>query len=265
MSGPAGVRFERRFHVALHYQVLSQLNLGRDAASLWTGGREASGRPRLPWVARLERAYAAADGRLSVQALPLLVDDIADLFVRLGPGRPGSLRDPAGRELASALTHALESSAASFWEAWEAATAGAEARLGEVATALSGPLTKLRGALWARAERRFPPELVVLDAPALGPHGRGAAHRDRHVVAVSLAQPLDHLLCQVFHEEVHAVSDVELPAADRPRDTQLGAAGHATHRRIEAHAVRVGRDLVAQAAPEHNAAYARWCAGFDAS
>jgi hypothetical protein len=81
-----------------------------------------------------------------------------------------------------------------------------------------------------------------------------------HRVAVSLAEPDEHVLMQVLHEEVHPVSDphVELPAGSGPRDTRAGADGFAVHAALEDLAVRTTEALLQVHAPELVPAFVRW-------
>ena len=119
------------------------------------------------------------------------------------------------------------------------------------------PLDVLRRALW---EQHDTPALTVLDCPALGLAGRGASDLHGRVVAVSLAAPIDHLLCQILHEEIHAVTDpvIRESLPRTPQDTRTGTAGHALHAALEHAAIEVGEALILARAPEWMAAYARW-------
>lgn len=135
--------------------------------------------------------------------------------------------------------------------------------LRERAGRLSGPLMKLRSGVW-NGIRSFPPPLKVLDVPAMGRSGR-AVGRERRLIAVSLAEPWEHVLCQIFHEETHIASDPAVMRSRRheaPRDTHAGTAGHALHAALEAAAVNLGEQLIRKRAPELRGAYQRWRARY---
>jgi hypothetical protein len=133
--------------------------------------------------------------------------------------------------------------------------AGRRARLTE-------PLTVLRGALWE--QQGGPPQLTVLDCPALHLAGRGASDEHGHVIAVNLAAPIDHLLCQILHEEVHPVTDpvIRDTMSSIAQDTRTGTPGHALHAALEHAAVEVGEALIQARVPDWSAAYARWRSRF---
>lgn len=239
------ITVERPLHAALLFHVLSHLDLGRDAASLYDPRR-----PKPPWLEPLRAAYRADPQRLRVHFLAHWTADLATLDAALGPGK-----------LADALRVALRAERAAV----EAALArdDAAARRARFEAEVAPALTRCRDALHAGAA----PPLRVLDVPALGPHGRGLGLPRERVVAVSLAPPSDHVFCQVLHEEVHPITDPRVQAAwrgERTRDTRAGSAGHALHAALEAAALDEGADVIAACAPEFVEAYARWCARFEA-
>ncbi|MCA9708564.1 MAG: hypothetical protein KDK70_22130 [Myxococcales bacterium] len=250
------IRLRRAPEAALGYHVLAHLPLRRDAASLFDAGL-----PARSWVEPLHRAYAAAPGRLVVQALGLRHADGG--LDALADDPPAGLRDDAGRRLLACFLEAVEHERPAFMAAWEADAARAEARRAEVEAVLVEPLAVLRGALW---EQQGPaPPLTVLDCPALGPCGRGGATPHERRVAVSLAAPVEHLLCQIFHEEVHPVTDpVVREGLPEIQDTRAGSAGHAVHAALEAAAIEVGEAVILARAPRWADAYARWRARFGA-
>ena len=238
------------YHAALHYFVLSHLNLERDAASLY---KPRDIRP--DWVTPLLNAYRAAPGRLGVHFAPLRVSDIIALFGWL-ERPPPQMHTPADRALCDALYGALEGEAAAFEERWNATCADA-ARIAEVTRALI-ELKAVMTALWARRDRE-PPALIVLDAPDLGGRARGWLSAGRQCVATSLTEPLEHVLCQVLHEAIHPVSDLEVGLAGRPtRDTHAEGLGYETHRALELAAVKLGAELVEGHAPSLTSAYQAW-------
>lgn len=249
------IRWERAAEPALVFHVLAHLPLGRDAASLYDETLPVRG-----WVSGLHEAYAAAPGRLGVHALGLR--QRARLEV-LREAPPIGLRDPAGRRLLERLLAAMESERSAFMHGWEASATEAEARQAEVAAQLTEPLAVLRSALWEQ-QGGLPP-LTVLDCPALHLAGRGASDEHGHVVAVNLAAPIDHLLCQILHEQVHPVTDpvIRDTMSSTAQDTRVGTPGHALHAALEHAAVEVGEALILARAPEWSEAYARWRGRFD--
>lgn len=246
------IAWRRAVEPALLLHVLAHLDLGRDAASIFD--------PTLParaWVGELGAAYQAAPGRLVVHALGLWHRTRAGLDA-LREAPPPGLRDAAGRRLVAGLLDAMASERVAFERAWAAGEREARARMAEVAARIDEPLAALRRALWE--PQGEPPALTVLDCPALGLGGRGASDGRGRVVAVSLAAPAEHLLCQILHEEIHPVTDPSVrgtvPAS--VQDTRAGTAGHALHAALEHVAIEVGQALIAARAPAWAPAYARW-------
>jgi hypothetical protein len=246
----SAVRWAREVEPALVLHVLAHLDLGRDAASIYDETL-----PEREWVAGLREAYAAAPGRLQVHAVGLRHREGLE-GLREAP--PPGLRDAAGRRLLERLIDAMASEREGFVAAWMASAAEAEARRSEVADRITEPLEALRRALWE--QHGDPPPLTVLDCAALGLAGRGAGDRSGRIVAVSLAAPIDHLLCQILHEEIHPVTDpvVRETMRSTAQDTRPDTAGHALHAAIEHTAIEVGEALIQARAPEWTAAYARW-------
>jgi hypothetical protein len=252
---PAPIAWTRSAPAALLFRVLARLDLRGDAADLHD--------PALPpaaWTAALADAYAAAPGRLALHWLALDVPDLAALQARLADP-PAALADAPGRRLAALVAAALADETA-YLDVW-AADAAATARAAACDRALRAPLQALRAALWER--RGAPPPLQVVDVPALGRRGRGLPGPALHRVAVDLRQPHAHLLCQIFHEEVHVRSDpaVLAGAPPVPRDTRAGAPGFAVHAALEAAAVAVGEAVIAARLPDWLPAYRAWSAGFE--
>lgn len=235
----------------LCYHVLAHLDLASDAADLHD--------PSLPpaaWTTALARAYARAPGRLALQHVGLIAGSLAELRAWLATPPP-ALADDLGRALASRFAAATEQAAPAFLAAFAADTEPAAARAESVVQALAGPLEPLRAGLWER--HGGPPPLRLLDVPALRDAGRGTSRAGSSIVAVDLRRPIEHLLCQVLHEEVHLVTD---PVVGRPgpQDTRSGTAGFATHAALEHAAVLVGEALIAARAPAWAPAYRAWCA-----
>ncbi len=242
---PVSITFVRWDEAARLYAVLARLDLGADAASLYN--------PRLPagpWVPPLLEAYRAAPGRLVLQGVGLL--GRGDLCARLRDQPPAGLEDASGRRLCAATADGLD------------ATTSEPLHYAEAPREIVEPLQVLRAALWERVGP--PPALVLVDCPALGAAGRAVTGTEGRVVAVSLAEPAEHVLCQVLHEETHAVTDPLVrrswPAGGAIRDTAVGSPGYARHRALETAAVEVGDALIAARAPKWSEAYDRWRSRF---
>ena len=244
---PSDVRLERWPTTALAYHVLAHLELGRDAASAYDDTL-----PTRAWTEELRAAYLAAPGRLAIHAAPLWYGE--SLVQRLRDDGPASLGDAAGRALTWAFAAAIEAEASQFLGTWDRDLAP----LSDVATIVAEPLSRLRHALWERIGP--PPRLVVVDCPALGKHARAARCEDARLVATDCAQPIEWLVCQVLHEEIHAVTDAAVLAGRDAlqRDTRVGSPGFALHAELERAAIEVGDALVQARAPEWTDAYQRW-------
>ncbi len=239
------IAFVRWDDAARIYAVLAHLDLGADAANLYD--------PSLPvqaWAAELLEAYRAAPGRLMLHGVGLLAG--TGLVARLRDEPPAGLRDPRGRRLCHLVADAM------------GALSDAAVPYAQVPDEIVEPLRTLRAALWER-EGRAPP-LCIADCPALGRAGRAVATDAGRVVAVSLAEPAEHVLCQVLHEETHAVTDPVVRATwssgGPPRDTAAGSPGFARHRALETAAIEVGEALIQARAPQWSDAYQRWRARF---
>ena len=219
--------FEAAFHVELQYYVLSHLDLGRDAASIY----RAPGDTRPAWWPAARAGY---DG-LAAQVRALRVPSL------------DALCDASPSPWAAALQAAK---AEPEWPPPE-----------RDLTRIEAPLVRIHAALWALSDRA-PPPLRVFDAPSLGVHGRATRLGSAQVVAVSLEDPA-HALCQIAHEACHAVTDPAVVArVGTDRDTRPGRAGYAVHRAVEAVAVEVVRDVVREVAPGWSDTYDSWCARF---
>lgn len=243
--------FRRAAEAALCYHVLSHLPLPRDAASLFDPTL-----PPRPWVEPLRRAYLAAPGRLVAQGLALRYPDGG--LDALAHAPPAGLCDEAGRQLLDRLHDAIAREREPFMHGWNAAAAEAEAMMDTVSSRVLGPLTELRHALWE--QHGPPPPLTVLDCPALDRAGRGTTVVHERRVAVSVSAPVEHVLCQILHEEIHPITDpvVREGQPGPAQDTRGGSAGHAIHAALEHAAVEVGQALILARAPRWAEAYARW-------
>ena len=249
MSTPA-IRLVCAPSAALAYHVLAHLDLGSDAASLFD--------PRLPprpWQAGLLRAYRAAPGRLRLHALPLVHPEDLEQVLRESPQTVG---DGPGRTLALAFADAMQQERSAFLEQLAAEMSTQATRHRAVRDAIGEELERLRAALWEQQGES--PSLHIYDCPALRAAGRGTSTPEGRAVAVSLAESIEHVLCQVLHEEIHAVTDAVVWSAmgERVRDTRVGAPGHAVHEALEHAAVEVGEALIAARAPRWSDAYHRW-------
>lgn len=217
----------------VHYAVLAALDLGADAANLFGGDTPS-------WAGDLLAAYRAAPDRLRLQHTPMTGHESAD---------------PALRD---AFTRAVTRVQPAIERAWQ--VDDPQERHERFHVEIAPALEACRRHAWAGS----PPPLIVWDVPAVGRHGRAATVQGRRVVATSLAEPSDHVFCQILHEEMHPVSDpivAEMFGGGlSARETRAGSAGFALHRALEVAAVEAGRQIVEQAAPQMRAAYHRWCA-----
>lgn len=243
------MRVGRVFHICLHYQLLQQLDIGRDAANIWSP--EA---PKAPWAAGLTKLYldATPQSRMALQALPLHVRDTEAYLATL-------------TEAALPLWDAFAVAVLEEWEAAEAAFVGDalahEQRVQAFREELGGVLGRLRKALWSRCEQA-PPGLALFDTPSLGTHARMISLGDVRCCATSLQREPGQLLCQLLHEETHAISDPQvLQRSDQGggfRDTRVGTQGAKLHEAIERAAVLLGAEIIQEAAPEWTEAYEEW-------
>lgn len=239
------VTFVRWDAPARLYAALARLDLGPDAASLFDPSL-----PAVPWAAGLLEAYRGAPGRLEVHAIGLVTP--GDLQTRLRERPTAGLCDAAGRRLCLALADAMAELASSPIE------------YAAVPNEILAPLTELRDALWER--KGGAPPLTIADCPALRHAGRATSTPGGRVVAVSLAEPAEHVLCQVLHEETHVVTDPvvagQWSAQGPARDTAVGSAGYERHQALETAAVEVGEAVIAARAPGWLGAYHRWRARY---
>lgn len=220
--------------------VFAGADLGADAASCFDAARGPA-----PWSRALAEAWRDAPGRLSLVALCLQHERVGSLLDALS-SPPPALRDPAGRALC-----------ARFAEALRAADPGLPSPPSE---RLSADLAHLRATLWERTGA-IPP-LLVLDCPALGRAGRATTlHGERHV-AVSLAQPHEHVVLQILHEDMHALVDPHVDLTGR--DTRADQPGFSVHAELEGMVLAATEAWLRSRAPGWIPAFGRWMAGLGA-
>ena len=217
---------------ALAFGLLASVDLGRDAANHYA----ASVGPA-PWSAPIAAAWADAPGRLSLLALLLRHAELDPLLEALR--RPqGALDDAAGRRLCDAFADALEGQRRPFERGWSQT---AQLRADRLARASAWIPTWTRWRAHLYAARGAPPPLRILDVPALGKRARATTLPGTvRVVAADLGQPAEHAQLQVFHEEVHPVTDPIVHAehgGNALRDTRVDQPGWSLHREIERVAV----------------------------
>ena len=245
-EGSAGIRLERRLAPALAYHLLSQLDLGADAASLYCY----QDKPAADWAHALRDAYLSAPGRLTVHAHPLAYDRPEAWLDALERSPPEALRDPAGRALVSALVLAARAELPAWSEGFTSESPGMIRARERLLPALS----RLRERMWQ--QQGGPPPLLLLDCPALGRHGRATLVGGTRVIAVSLDEPDGHVICQVLHEDMHAITDPIVRAeqaaafAGSTRDTRQGSPGFALHQALESVAVGATAAFLQARAPE---------------
>jgi hypothetical protein len=245
------ISFERVFHVELHYYILSCLDLGRDAASIFSN-------PKSPpaWSKTLLESYTLARPKaLELQFTPLLTADLNALLTTLRLEQS---------PLFAQFADILELEAPAQWQLWQQRQTAAESRIDFISAQISEPLHKLRHALFALAHTVPTPPLQILDTISLGRHARGLGLAQRRYCAISLNSPPPHILCQIFHEETHAISDPIIVAQYRypdgsfPRDTHIDTPGYTLHQALEKNAILLGQQLISDHAPEWLPSYRAW-------
>jgi len=229
------IRVQSPIHADLAATILTHLDLGKDAASLY---QESA--PRPSWVRPLEEAYRASPQRLRLQFIGLRSDSLASLR--------GLVQSDA---LGEAYRVALQAEQPRVEARREQKRAKREACLARARAELTPRLIPLRAALWGAQE---PPDLTIWHSPAMGQHGRGLGGRSEQRVLVNLERPVDQALIQIFHEECHSVSDPAVQAV-AARDTRVGTSGYQAHARLEQAAVQLGRDVVTRTSPGLLSAY----------
>ncbi len=241
--------FRRAFHAELHFHVLAAMDLPRDAASLFSGRGE-------PWAAELTRAYQRAPGRLVVQGLPLISEDLEGLLGLLRGGRLRELSDPAGKALAELLAGILAAEAPVRLARFEE-TGNATARFVEE---WGSELEALHAGLGTTV----PASIEVFDCHSLatreGSHGRSLVFRGSLRVAVGLEGPADQVACQLLHEVVHAATDPAVRAAHAgaSHDTRADSPAFDLHRELERAAIARGAEVIDACAPRLSGPYRRW-------
>ena len=227
----------------LHYRVLRHLDLGATRSNLYDPNL-----PQRPWVEPLVRAYRASNATMLFQVLPLVLlgcEEQTDVETAVAFIE----RETGERPLAEALRQAYDAlSGRDDLQQHDQEAPDLAASFGET-------LHRLREKLWEKLGD-VPPPLTLVDAPVLATpggwtRGRACSVAGRRLVAVALQIPWERTLVQVFHEEVHPVTD---PAVDVSN-------GKATT--IESVAVEVGECLVEVTAPELAETYAQWRARFE--
>lgn len=222
----SGLHFERWEAPQLAYQVLSRLDLGADAASVYRP------QPPRPGDEGLRQAYLGSPSRLTLQGLPLRHRSVEALLKALDASP-----DPLHGLFADALRQEVLD--------WPPVAEH---------TGLALELQKLAGLLW----QHRPPPLRLLDVPALGRHGRAAWLGPERVVAVSAGQERDHVVQQVLHEWIHAITDPLINKDRSTRDTRVGSEGFVLHQELERVALLATEALLTERAPQHLPGFHRW-------
>ena len=222
----SGVHFERWDATQLAFQVLARLDLGADSASVFDPSLD-----RPDWAEALQRAYLAAPNRLSLHGLALQHRTVPELLRAL---------DASKEPLHAVFATALRSEALDWPDQ-------------RVHDGLANEMQRLASMLW----QHRPPPLRLVDAPALGRHGRALWLGPERVVAVSANQDREHIVQQVFHEWIHAVTDPLVQKEGR-RDTRVGSDGYALHQELERVALLATEALLTEKAPEYLPGFQRW-------
>ena len=246
-SGKSPIQFGRSSHVALHYYVLSHIDLGRDAANLFVP------RSNTPdWAEALSSAYQTElPHSLILQFLPLKCQDHHMLLERLRAEQKKS---------ATMMANIHERIQPHHAKMWEAQADTDNQKIADICDKIAKPLAILRTALWARIHMS-PVPLTVLHAASIGHSGRAAGFRNHRVVAVSFALKAYYVLFQIFHEETHVVSDrlaQKQISTGEMRSTRFGDDGYEIHRILEKEAVLLGREIVQDVLPGFLVHYENW-------
>lgn len=236
-------------HAALYYQVLAQLDLGRDAANLFRDDLVAASKLTEEDRQSLVDAYLKTPNRIVAQILPLLVDDLPTLSRLLARRVPPS-SDPFAKELLAQILEAIETAKVNF-----------RPTTSRDVTALAARLEDLREFLWAPDT---PPPLELWDCPALlsgnATHARATQRKDRHIIALSFDASDEEFLIQVLHEDTHPLTDPPIRAgfAGVSQDTQAGSVGFQLHRALETAVVERNQELFEEHAKDLLEPYVRW-------
>lgn len=236
-------------HAGIYYLILSELDLGRDAANLF--------RPDLVDLSglsesvrqRLLTTYLKTPNRIIAQILPLLVNE-GPAFKRLLARGVPPLSDPCGKELLAQLLDAIEIVEPNFRPADSRDVSSLVTRLDD-----------LRSHLWA--PDRSPP-LELWDCPALlvgtGTRARATQRKDRHIIALSFDALDEEFLIQVLHEDTHPLTDPPIRAGFEgvSQDTQAGSVGFQLHRALETAVVERNQELFEEHAKDLLEPYMRW-------
>ncbi len=223
----SGLHFERWPGPQAAYQVLAHLDTGPDAACIHDPAL-----PKKPWAEPLRQAYLGSSSRLTLHGIPLLHHRVEDLLAELD-----SSPDP----LHALFADAIRQEQPHFPPLQEHPDLALE-------------LQRLAGLLW----QHRPPSLRLLDIPALGRHGRATWNGHERIVAVSASQPREHILQQVLHEWMHAITDPLVEADKSQRDTRVGSDGFAVHEELERVALLATEALLNERAPEHLPGFRDW-------
>lgn len=221
-----GLHFERWDGVQRGYHVLAHLDLGPDAASIHDPALQA------PWAPELTAAMLTSPHRITLQGI--------------------ILRCKTDEELYAALKARPEPVYALFAEACRQVDPPSPEPVCH--DGLASELQRLAGLLW----QHRPPPLRLIDAPALGRHGRAGWRGKERLVAVSAAMPREHIVQQVVHEWMHAITDPLVQADHGARDTRMGSDGFAIHQQLEQVALMATEALLTEKAPEHLPGFHRW-------
>ena len=222
----SGLHFERWAGVQRGYHVLAHLDLGPDAASIHDPALKA------PWVSELTAAVLTSPHRITLQGVVLQCKTDEDLYAAL-KARPETV-------------YAL------FAEACRQVTPPSPKPVRH--DGLDRELERLAGLLW----QHRPPPLRLIDAPSLGRHGRASWRGKERLVAVNAAMPREHIVQQVVHEWMHAITDPLVQAEKGARDTRVGSDGFAIHQQLEQVALMATEALFTEKAPEHLPGFRSW-------
>lgn len=275
---PLPIQVDTRLHVDLFYHCCALLDLGADAASLFSAdyaegasrGRRALGleSPPVEWLDELARLIAPVPSPHLLTLAPLVVDSLPALRELLTEAH-------GARSVAPALDEVLQSAPARRFTSRLAALMDHERPLVEALEEASQQRVEqsVTGLRLFLAERCMPylerlarvlPSMQVDAWLCLGlPAGGRAASREGRVT-VALAMPAVPsepfgTAFQLVHELTHLATDPKvLRDGLSPRQTREGTPGYATHQALERAAHRFDMDLFAEPSEEFRLKYIRW-------
>ncbi|MEM1350274.1 MAG: hypothetical protein AAGI01_17070, partial [Myxococcota bacterium] len=179
---------------------------------------------------------------------------------------PSPLDDTPGRRLCALVRAVMHAERAERKKTFEQRAQSANIRSKNFLSSWGRTLRTLRAVLHGG---RSSPMLYIIDSPALSAadgawtHGRALSRAGLSMIAVSLDVPQAHALLQIFHEEIHRVTEpLVLKRLDervvRDQGAEMTEPEVNVHALLEEVAVAHGEALIHMVAPELSATFADW-------